>query len=148
MSLDPPTNSAPDHHSPPQKKEKYIDLGEIAHGEIPSSTWNYPWFALLLKADVWMLDCTVGHVFKLFTTYCHLIPRFFKDISFVDCKATRPWGEGRRRWGHAWLAYFHVWGCYSAGIRPQVQIKRGIFWRKRYAHFFFGCLSLRLFIFA
>jgi len=34
------------------------------------------------KVDVWVLGCTVGYV--LFALHCHLIPRFFKDISFVD----------------------------------------------------------------
>ena len=46
------------------------------------------------KVDVWVLGCTVGYV--LFALDCHLISRFFEDISFVDWKATRPRGERRR----------------------------------------------------
>ena len=128
------TNSAFNYRSP--KNEKHIDLGEISDGQIPSSTWNYPWFALFFKGffvDVRVLGCTVGYV--LFALHCHLIPYFFREISFVEWKATRPRGEGRRRWGHAWMAYFHIWGSYSAESRPQVEIKRGIYWCKWYAHF-------------
>ena len=72
-----------------------------------------------------LLGCTVGYV--LFALHCRLIPYFFREISFVEWKATRPRGEGRRRWGHARLAYFHIWGSYSAESRPQVEIKRGIY---------------------
>ena len=79
------------------------------------------------KADIWVLGCTVRSCVVL-ALDCHLIFRFFcKDISFVDWKTTRPRREGRRRWDHAWLAYFHVRGNYSAGSRPQVQIKCAIF---------------------
>ena len=120
-----------------KKEKKSSDLGEISHGKIFTSTWSYPWFAIYFKGGY--LGAWVHRTFMCCTRlHCHLIFRFFcKDISFVDWKTTRPRREGRRRWDHAWLAYFHVWGNYSAGSRPQVQIKCAIFWCQRYAHSYY-----------
>ena len=66
------------------------------------------------KADIWVLGCTVGLCFCSRFALLSNSSLLFKDISFVDWQTTRARGKGRRRWGHAWLAYFHVRGSYSA----------------------------------